>query len=370
MLSEHTYEIMVGVKGNAEYGGIYRYCYDAAKNQLTFINQETHLCGFTHIALSDDKNILAVTGKSEDGKDILISYQISDQQKRLVFMSMKELNTAGDVCHLSISHDGKIVAVTDFKDGAVHFYEMDPDGRLGAFLQRIEFEGKSVSYRQDRSHPHSAFFMPDDRKCLVADYGADKVWILERGTGKEKFEIKGSWSAPKGSGPRHIAFHKKNGYNYTIMEMSAEVAVWKQEEQESVEELQIISIANPELPGNYGKVGETGLPQHYVAAGDIVITEDGRLAAASIRGHYEIVILKVLQDGALEIAARIPTRGAVRSMHFNEQGNILFALGEKMGHSTGIMEIFVAQEQDLFMFKSSNQIEIPDAFVCSLKEML
>ena len=370
MLSEHTYEILVGVKGNVQCGGIYCYYYDAAANRLTFIKQETHLCGFTHIALSNDKKILAVTGKSEDGKDILMSYRISGQEERLVLMSSRELNTAGDVCHLSISHDGKLVAVTDFADGAVHFYEMDSEGRLGKFLQRMEFEGSSVSYRQDRSHPHSAFFSPDDRRCFVADFGADKVWILKRNKGEKSFKIEDSWTAPEGSGPRHIAFHKKNGYNYTIMEMSAEIAVWRQQGDKGVEELQVISIANPELPGNYGDIGEDGLPQHYVAAGDIVITEDGRLAAASIRGHYEIVILKILQDGALEIAARIPTRGAVRSIHFNEQGNILFALGEKMGHSTGIMEVFVLQEQELFMFRSLNQIEIPNAFVCSLKEML
>lgn len=368
-MPEHTYEIFVGVKGDAEQGGVYRYDYDAGANRLKLVKQEARLCGFTHIALSADKKTLAITGKTESGADILRSYRMPEQQEALKFMSETKLNTAGDVCHLSISHDGKVAAVTDFADGAVHFYEMDKDGRIGAFIQRMEFEGSSISYRQDRSHPHSAFFSPDDKRCFVADFGADRVWILNRIDGEKGFEISGSWSAPKGSGPRHIAFHKENGYNYTIMEMSAEIAVWKQQDRNDVEELQVISIANPELPGNYGAVGETGLPKHYIAAGDIVITKDGKLAAASVRGHYEIVILKILQDGRLEIAARIPVRGAVRTIHFNEQGNLLFALGERMGHSTGIMEIFVLQDADPLLFKTVNQIEIPDAFVSSLKEI-
>ena len=51
----------------------------------------------------------------------------------------------------------KIIAVTDFADGAVHFYEMDKEGKIGAFIQRLEFKGSSISYRQNRAHPHSAF---------------------------------------------------------------------------------------------------------------------------------------------------------------------------------------------------------------------
>lgn len=369
-MPEHTYEILVGVKGDAKRGGIYRYDYDTGTNKLELVKQEARLCGFTHIALSDDKKTLAVTGKSEKGEDILRSYRMPKRQGELQLVSEIKLNTAGDVCHLSISHDGKAMAVTDFADGAVHFYEMGKQGQIGEFLQRMEFEGSSISYRQDRSHPHSAFFSPDDKRCLVADFGADKVWILNRIADEKRFEVAGSWSAPKGSGPRHVAFHKENGYNYAIMEMSAEIAVWKQKGRNEVEQLQVISIANPKLPGNYGAVGEAGLPKHYIAAGDIVITDDGKLAAASVRGHYEIVILKILQDGKLEIAARIPVRGAVRTIHFNEQGNILFALGERMGHSTGIMEIFAMQDEDPCWFRPVNQIDIPDAFVCSLKEML
>ena len=40
-----------------------------------------------------------------------------------------------------------------------------------------------------------------------------------------------------------------------------------------------------------------------------------------------------------------------------------------MGHSTGIMEIFKRKEDDPALFKSVNQIDIPDAFVCSIKEL-
>lgn len=153
------------------------------------------------------------------------------------------------------------------------------------------------------------------------------------------------------------------------MEMSAQIAAWKATKRAETEELQIINIANHELPGNFGEVGEDGLPQHYMAAGDIAISKTGEFIAASVRGHYEIVILRVLPDGRMELASRLPVRGAVRTIRFNKEGDILFTLGERMGHSTGIMEIFKRKEDDPDLFKSVNQIDIPDAFVCSIKEL-
>lgn len=63
-----------------------------------------------------------------------------------------------------------------------------------------------------------------------------------------------------------------------------------------------------ELPGNFGEVGEDGLPQHYMAAGDIAISKTGEFIAASVRGHYEIVILRVLPDGRMELASRLPVQ--------------------------------------------------------------
>ena len=302
MRSKRRYEIWTGVKGDNKHGGIYLYKYEADENKLLLVRQEVQLRGFTHIAMSSDKNTLLVTGKTDADQDVLQSYRIADQNGSLIFMNETVLHTAGDVCHLSISPDEKIIAVTDFADGAVHFYEMDKEGKIGAFIQRLEFKGSSISYRQDRAHPHSAFFTADSKYCYVADFGSDKVWILEHKNNEKTFDITGSWSAPAGSGPRHIAFHEKNGYTYTIMEMSAQIAAWKATKRAETEELQIINIANHELPGNFGEVGEDGLPQHYMAAGDIAISKTGEFIAASVRGHYEIVILRVLPDGRMELA--------------------------------------------------------------------
>lgn len=121
MRSKRRYEIWTGVKGDDKHGGIYLYKYEADENKLLLVRQEVRLRGFTHIAMSSDKNTLLVTGKTDTDQDVLQSYRIADQNGSLRFMNETVLHTAGDVCHLSISPDKKIIAVTDFADGAVHF---------------------------------------------------------------------------------------------------------------------------------------------------------------------------------------------------------------------------------------------------------
>ena len=130
MRSKRRYEIWTGVKGDNKHGGIYLYKYEADENKLLLVRQEVQLRGFTHIAMSSDKNTLLVTGKTDADQDVLQSYRIADQNGSLIFMNETVLHTAGDVCHLSISPDEKIIAVTDFADGAVHFYEMDKEGKI------------------------------------------------------------------------------------------------------------------------------------------------------------------------------------------------------------------------------------------------
>lgn len=72
------------------------------------------------------------------------------------------------------------------------------------------------------------------------------------------------------------------------MEMSAQIAAWKATKRAETEELQIINIANHELPGNFGEVGEDGLPQHYMAAGDIAISKP-----ESLLQHLSAAIMRL-----------------------------------------------------------------------------
>lgn len=360
------YNIYVGRKRNDCSGGIYRYQYVSEQNELAPTGRESVLSGFTHMAISAGKKKLLATGKNGEGKDVMVSYRIADGSGELTPVSETELKTAGDVCHLSISRDESAAAVTDFADKAVHFYALDPSGKVEGLIQRVAFEGSGTSYRQEGSHPHSANFTPDGRYCMVADLGANCVWVLKRLEGEPGFEVSGHWKAPEGSGPRHIAFDANSRYTYVITEISADVAVLEIQRDGNLKELQVVSALEKGSAGNYGKVNAIGLPEHYVAAGDIAVTNDGKYLAASVRGPREIAVFKVLRNGFLEPVFRIRSRGAIRSMHFNEGSDLLFALGEEFMGVGGMLEVYSLNPQAGAMLRPVRKVEIPDAFVCCL----
>ena len=83
MRSKRRYEIWTGVKGDNKHGGIYLYKYEADENKLLLVRQEVQLRGFTHIAMSSDKNTLLVTGKTDADQDVLQSYSRSERKSHI-----------------------------------------------------------------------------------------------------------------------------------------------------------------------------------------------------------------------------------------------------------------------------------------------
>lgn len=68
----------------------------------------------------------------------------------------------------------------------------------------VEFSGTGPdSSRQERSHPHEVY--QHGEELLIPDLGADKTWILTKGT--EGWKTSGSVEYPSGSGPRHVLVH-------------------------------------------------------------------------------------------------------------------------------------------------------------------
>ena len=357
------YNIYVGRKSKWTKGGIYHYRYESKKNEIVPVVQDAELSEFTYLAISPGKTKLLVTGTDDMGKDIMISYKILENSKKLLFLSEVELQTAGDVCHVSISPDESIAAVTDFTDQAVHFYELEPDGRIGRFIQRISFEGNGTSYRQEKSHTHSARFTADNQYCIVADLGANCLWSLKKSEKSQKFEIIGQWKAPEGSGPRHIAFDKRSKYIYVITEITADVAVVEIQENGNLKELQIISALNENSVRNHGNITELGIPEYYIAGGDIILMGDGKYVVVSIRGSHEIVAFEVLGNGLLTYKSSVSSTGAIRSLCINEEETILFALGEEMGNAKGIMEVFALDTQSDNLLQPKQTLEMRGAFI-------
>jgi 6-phosphogluconolactonase (cycloisomerase 2 family) len=73
--------------------------------------------------------------------------------------------------------------------------------------ETFTMEGRGpVRYRQDSPHPHEAALDPTGRFVVVPDLGADLVRVFAVDKATLKLEVAAPLVAPKGSGPRHLAF--------------------------------------------------------------------------------------------------------------------------------------------------------------------
>jgi 6-phosphogluconolactonase (cycloisomerase 2 family) len=61
--------------------------------------------------------------------------------------------------------------------------------------------------RQEGSHAHQAYYIPELGEILVPDLGGDRVYRFAK-DGSE-WKIAGHIQYPEGSGPRHVVFYSE-----------------------------------------------------------------------------------------------------------------------------------------------------------------
>lgn len=106
----------------------------------------------------------------------------------------------GAPCHLIVDPTGGNILAANYTGGSCICIPIGSDGKLG----------KASSFHQHvgpRTHGHSIHVDPANRFALCCDLGLDKVVIYGFDAGKGSLTPHGSFDTPKGSGPRHFAWH-------------------------------------------------------------------------------------------------------------------------------------------------------------------
>ena len=124
-------------------------------------------------------------------------------------------------CYVALSADGRQLAVTNYASGSAALYRLDAEGlpQLPPAMFRNEGRGPNEE-RQEGPHLHCARFSPDGSALYLVDLGADQVVCLalsEEGFG----EASVVWTAPSGSGPRHMLLHPTEPRALVLSELAA-----------------------------------------------------------------------------------------------------------------------------------------------------
>jgi 6-phosphogluconolactonase len=234
---------------------------------------------------------------------------------------LNDQSSGGDgPCHVSLSSDGKTLAVANYGGGSVASYRIGEDGALSAPVSVIQHTGSSVDpKRQKEPHAHSINFSPDGRFAYAADLGTDRIYLYAVDPATSALKRTGETVITPGSGPRHFSFRPDGQFAYVINEMTLKVNAFRVDAASgALTEVQSLST----LPEGTDPVGSTA---------EVVAHPSGKFLYGSNRGHDTLVVYAI--DGAtgqLTWVENEPIRGKTpRNFVVSPDGKWLLAAGQQ-----------------------------------------
>lgn len=182
-------------------------------------------------------------------------------------------------CFVSVDPQGAYVFLSNFNGGNIVVYMVARNGSLESCSDNVTLAALSTD--QSTSHAHSVTASPSGRYLLACDLGLDKIHIyqLNRSTGKLNLNV--AYSTPRGSGPRHIAFHPSGRFAYLVNQNAGNIMIFAWDDiLGTLTEIQMILTVPTDFSGD-------------PAASEIQVHPSGRWLYASNRGHNSIVIFRI-----------------------------------------------------------------------------
>lgn len=236
-------------------------------------------------------------------------------------------------CHISLSAEGNHILIANYPNGSVAVVRLEKDGIPELITDTILY----VKEEPDRSHAHMIKNDPAGKYVYVTDLGLDRVvaYTLDTIKGELLQTENGITELPQGSGPRHFVFNNDGSVMYLINELGSTITVFRVDSQTGV--LTSVQTVNT--------IAEDYIENNYCS--EIALDREGRFLYGSNRGENTIVVFRILSDGKLEPAGRVPCGGNwPRSFVIHPEGNFLLVGNQKSGnisvfrinHETGLPE--------------------------------
>jgi len=272
----------------------------------------------------------------------LFSADISDP-KKLKIIDIN--NTHGKhPCHLCVKDN--LIFVSNYSEGSLSIFKTDKHGNIHESAQSIHHFGKSVNHeRQEASHIHFSAVTPDDNFLCICDLGTDKIFLYPYSEEKGISTNAAIINCPCGAGPRHLVFSKCGGFLYILTELANTVLCYKYD-KDYIKFLSEVSS----LPENYKE-------KSFASA--VHVSPDGKILAASNRGHDSIVFFQIENDGSLKYLSHIKTGKHPRDFRFSPGGKWLLSANQNDNTIT-------SYSIDNINFKSTQENQLQPSFKCKI----
>ncbi|MFK4101545.1 lactonase family protein [Streptomyces sp. NPDC019531] len=306
-------------------GQVYALRFDPVRGTMTPLGPVAPVSS-NWVAAHPTRPVLYVAGREQGG--IIRYFHIDDTTGGL--RQLGEIQTepvptgSGGLSYIGVDDRSDTLLVADFAAGSASAVSIGRDGRLGAVASQVQDTGSGPNPRQLGPHPHHVVVDPGERYALVADFGADRVFVYayDRATrtlsaGTPDGTPRAYATAP-GSGPRRLAFHPGGRTVYLLNELTADIQTLDWNATHGL--LTLRQSLSTNAPGHTGTT----------SAAELAISGDGRHVYTSNRGENTLVAYSTdRRTGTLTEIQRIPCAGQTPwSFSLHRGGRWLFVANE------------------------------------------
>lgn len=283
-LSAHAddrYRVYMGTYTNGQSKGIYQCEFNAVDGSLTSATLAAETSSPSFLAIHPNNRFLYAVNE----RDAMISaFQIDRSTGKLTFLNSQP-SQGGAPCHLVVDPTGKNVLVANYTGGSCICVPISTDGSLGEATSFQQHVGK-------RTHGHSIHVDAANRFALCCDLGLDQVITYRFDPEQGMLTPQEIFHTPKGSGPRHFAWHPDgntafiNGEsNLTIIRCRYDATSGKLTQQ------QVLSTLPADVTRKGGSTAET------------VVHPSGKFVYVSNRDPYNSIAIFAIDPDSHELSS-------------------------------------------------------------------
>lgn len=295
--------VYVGTQGAEPGQGIFAARLDARTGRLSSLGLAAELQRPTWLTAHPALPVLyAVSEMGNDGKSQGSLHTLrADPDTGRLTLAGTVASGGGGPTHLALDTTSKSLLVANYGTGQVAALPVLADATLGPPASVQADQGSGPNPRQKGPHAHGVALDPSRRFALVADFGADRLFVYRYDRASHRLSPAETLpeALPPGTGPRRLAFHPDGRLVFLISELVPELRAYRWDARQG----RLALVQTLSLAGDPAKAA-------LARGAELAISRDGRFVYASVRGEDALVVHAVeRRTGHLTEIQRLPAGG-------------------------------------------------------------
>jgi 6-phosphogluconolactonase len=279
--AQEKYRVYLGTYTGKDSKGIYQCELSLKDGSLSAVTLAGETSSPSFVAFHPNKRFLYAVN---EGKATISAFSIDEKTGNLTFLNSQP-SQGGAPCHLVVDPTGKNVLAANYGGGSCICIPIQADGRLGKASSFQQHVGK-------RKNGHSIHVDKANKFALCCDLGLDKVIIYAFDAAKGTLTPHGAFDTPKGSGPRHFAWHPDGKTAYINGESNLTIIACEYDADKGVlTQKQVLSTLPEDVQRKGGSTAET------------VVHPSGKFVYVSNRDPYNSIAIFSIDQKTRELTA-------------------------------------------------------------------